>query len=155
MSVYERLEEMGLELPAAPTPVASYVPFVKTGNLVFISGQIPIAGGQLLATGTVPDRVPPDKAAAAAKLCALNMLAVLEEAAGGDLNRVSRVVRLGVFVASHPEFTDQPKIANGASDLMVHVFGEEVGKHARAAVGSVSLPLGVPVEIEGLFELAG
>jgi len=155
MSVYDRLRDLGLELPEPPKPVASYVPFVKTGNLVFISGQIPIAAGQLLCVGTVPETVPPDKATAAARLCALNMLAVLQDAAGGDLNTVKQVVRLGIYVASHPEFTDQPKVANGASDLMVSVFGEEIGKHARAAVGSVSLPLGVPVEVEGLFELSG
>ncbi len=154
MSVYENLEKLGLELPTAPKPVADYVPFCRTGNLVVISGQIPIAGGQLLCTGTVPDQVPPDKAIAAARLCGLNLLAVLENACGGDLNRVRRVVRLGVYVASLAEFTDQPLIGNGASELMVSVFGKEIGRHARAAVGSTSLPLGAPVEIEGMFEIS-
>jgi len=153
MNVYDRLEELGLELPDAPNPVASYVPFVRTGNLVFISGQVPIADGKPVATGTVPVQVAPEKAIAAARLCGLNMLAVLQNATEGDLNRVKRVVRLGVFVACAPEYADQPKIANGVSDLMVNVFGEERGRHARAAVGSVALPLGVPVEVEGLFEI--
>ncbi len=153
-SVYDRLDELGLELPEAPMPVAAYVPFVRTGNLIFISGQIPIAGGQILCKGTVPDLVPPDKAIVAARMCGLNLLAVLERAAGGDLDSVTRVVRLGVFVASQPEFEGQPAIANGASELMVSVFGDEIGKHARAAVGSIALPLGVTVEVDGIFEVA-
>ncbi len=153
MSVYENLDKLGLELPPAPKPVATYLSYRKTGNLVVISGQIPIADGQLLCTGTVPDQVPPDKAVAAARLCGLNMLAVLQEACGGDLNRVTQVVRLGIYVASQPGFTAQPTIANGISELMVSVFGEAKGRHARAAVGSVSLPLGAPVEVEGMFEI--
>lgn len=153
MSVYQRLEELGLELPEAPKPVASYVPWVRTGSLVFISGQLPLMDGKLLCAGRVPDEVPPDKAAAAARMCALNLLAVLHAATDGQMDRVRRVVRLGVFVASAPEFFQQPAVANGASDLMVSVFGNEVGRHARAAVGSIALPLGAPVEVEGLFEV--
>ncbi|MBL1216621.1 MAG: RidA family protein [Planctomycetes bacterium] len=153
MSVYQRLEELGLELPEAPKPVASYVPWVRTGSLVFISGQLPLMDGKLLCAGRVPDEVPPDKAAAAARMCALNLLAVLHAATDGKLDSVTRVVRLGVFVASAPEFFQQPMVANGASDLMVNVFGDEIGRHARAAVGSIGLPLGAPVEIEGLFEV--
>lgn len=152
MSVYERLESLGLELPTAPKPVAAYVPWVRSGSLVFISGQIPIVEGQILCSGTVPVQVMPDKAQAAARMCALNLLAVLHDATDGDLNRVSRVVRLGVFVASEPGYTDQPQVANGASQLMVDVFGD-AGRHARAAVGCIALPLGVPVEVEGVFEI--
>lgn len=152
MSVYERLSTLGLELPPAPTPVAAYVPYVRTGNLVFISGQIPIAQGKLICAGPTPTEVPPDKAKAAARMCALNLLAVLHGATG-DLDRVRRVVRLGVFVASTAEFTGQPGVANGASELMVDVFGES-GRHARAAVGTNVLPLGATVEVEGLFEIA-
>lgn len=153
MSVYDNLIKLGLELPPAPNPVAAYLPYQKTGNLVIISGQIPIADGQLLCIGTVPDQVPPDKAVAAARLCGLNMLAVLQEACEGDLNRVTQVVRLGIFVASQTGFTAQPTIANAVSELMVSVFGETRGRHARAAVGSVALPLGAPVEVEGMFEI--
>lgn len=153
MSVYANLENLGLELPPAPKPVAAYLPYRITGNLVFISGQLPVVDGQLLCAGTVPDRVPPDKAAAAARLCGLNLLAVLQDACDGDLNRVTQVVRLGIYVASQPDFTNQPVVANGVSELMVSVFGEVVGGHARAAVGSVSLPLGSPVEVEGMFEI--
>jgi len=153
MSVYKRLEELGLELPEVPKPVAAYVPWVRAGSLVVISGQLPIVAGQLLCAGRVPDEVPPDKAAAAARMCALNMLAVLNEATGADLNRVTQVVRLGVFVTSAIDFYNQPVVANGASELMVDVFGEKIGRHARAAVGSISLPLGTTVEVDGIFEV--
>lgn len=153
MSIAKRLAELGLELPQAPAPVAAYVPYVRTGNLIFISGQIPMAQGKLICAGPTPTEVPPDKAKAAARMCALNLLAVLNSATG-DLDRVTRVVRLGVFVASTPEFTGQPGVANGASELMVEVFGE-AGRHARAAVGTNVLPLGATVEVEGVFEVAG
>ena len=152
MSVYARLEELGLELPPAPKPVAAYVPWVRSGNLVFISGQLPMLGGKLVCAGAVPTEVAPDKAKAAARMCALNLLAVLQDAAGGDLNNVARVVRLGVFVQSAPGWGEQPGVANGASELMVDLFGD-AGRHARAAVGSIGLPLGAPVEVEGTFEL--
>lgn len=147
----DRLRELGLELPAAPKPVASYVPTVRAGNLVYVSGQVPIAGGKPVATGTVPGEVPMETAVACARLCTLNGLAVLK-AEIGDLARVRRVVRVGCFVACGAGFGDQPKVANGASDLLVEVFGE-AGRHARAAVGCPALPLGVPVEIEFLFEI--
>ncbi len=153
MSVYKRLAELGLELPPAPKPVAAYIPWVRTGNLVYTSGQVPLVGGKALCVGVVPTEVPPDKAQAAARLCALNMLAVLHAATDEDLDRVTRVVRLGVFVASSSEFGGQPQVANGASELMVAVFGEAIGRHARSAVGCSSLPLNVPVELEGLFEI--
>lgn len=152
-TVYKRLEELGLRLPTAPKPVAAYVPWVRTGNLIFVSGQIPMVDGKLLCAGTVPNEVPPDKAEAAARACAMNLLAVLNDATEENLDAVTRVVRLGVFVASASGFTQQPKVANGASELMVSVFGERIGRHARAAVGSIALPLGAPVEVEGLFEV--
>jgi len=142
---------MGLELPAAPKPVASYVPAVRAGSLIYVSGQVPIAGGKPVATGAVPGGVPLERAVECARLCTLNGLAVLK-AEIGDLARVKRVVRVGCFVACDAGFTDQPKVANGASDLLVEVFGE-AGRHARAAVGAPALPLGVPVEIEFLFEV--
>ena len=146
-----RLAELGLVLPDAPKPVASYVPARRGGNLVFVSGQLPMRDGKLAATGTVPDQVSPEAANECARQCALNGLAVLKSEIG-DLSRVRGVVRLGGFVASAPGFTAQPGVINGASDLMLELFGE-AGKHARAAVGSVSLPLGAPVEIEFLFEV--
>lgn len=153
MSVYSRIKELGLELPVAPEPVAAYVPWVRTGQLIYVSGQLPMIEGQLVCVGFVPDEVLPDKAKAAARICALNLLAVLHKATNKNLDSVKRVIRLGVFVASNASFGGQPQIANGASELMVSVFGETVGKHARAAVGSISLPLSATVEIEGLFEV--
>jgi len=146
-----RLDQLGLTLPPAPSPVASYVPAVRVGALVFVSGQIPIRNGELLAAGTVPDAVSVEQAQGLARQCVLNALAVLT-AEVGSIDRLKRVVRVGCFVASAPGFADQPKVANGASDLLVAVFGD-AGRHARAAVGSVGLPLGVPVEIEFLFEV--
>ena len=147
----DRLLGLGLELPPAPAPVAAYVPSRRSGSLLFVSGQIPIAGGKLLATGRVPDQISEEQARACARQCALNGLAVAR-AALGSLDRVAQVVRVGCFVASEPGYGGQPGIANEASQLMVAVFGE-AGKHARAAVGSVALPLNVPVEIEFLFEV--
>ncbi len=146
-----RLQELGFTLPEVAKPVAAYVPAVRTGNLVFISGQIPIREGSLLAQGRVPNEVSMEQARECAVQCTLNALAALK-AEIGSLDRVARVVRLGCFVACEPGFHEQPKVANGASELLQAVFGER-GRHARAAVGSVDLPLGVPVEIEFLFEL--
>ena len=145
--IHDRLVDLGVSLPAAPTPVAAYVPFVTAGRLVFISGQIPLRDGKLIAAGSVPSVISVDEARAAAHQCALNALAVLASALEGDLDRVERIVRLGVFVCSDPGFTDQPTVANGASEFLVEVFGEH-GRHARAAVGSVALPLGAAVEVE-------
>lgn len=148
----ERLESMGITIPEAPNPVASYVPARRSGNQVFISGQIPVAAGELLAKGIVPSRTSLESATACARQCTLNALACLE-AEIGDLSKVTRVIKVGVFVASEPGFGDQPKIANGCSDLLVEVFGKEIGQHARAAVGVSALPLDVPVEIEFIFEV--
>lgn len=147
----QRLEAMGLVLPPAPRPVASYVPFVRTGSLVFVSGQIPMRDGALVAVGRVPDQVDIQMAIACARQCAVNGLAVARDAVG-SLDRVRRVVRLGVFIAASPGFHEEPRIGNGASELMVEVFGE-AGRHARAAVGASDLPLGAPVEVEFLFEV--
>ncbi len=147
-----RLSELGIELPEAAAPAANYVPYVITGNLVFISGQITMWNGTLMYKGRLGENLSLDDGLAAARLCALNLIAQLKAACDGDLDRVSRCVRLGGFVNCTPDFTDHPKIVNGASDLMVEIFGE-AGKHARAAVGCSSLPLGVSVEIEGVFEV--
>lgn len=148
-----KLAELGIELPDAPAPAANYVPYVITGNLVVISGQVPFEDGKLAVTGTVGDgTASEDDALGEARKCAINLLAQLKAATGGDLDRVTRVVKLGGFVASTPDFTAQPKIINGASDLMVEVFGD-AGRHARFAVGASALPLGCLVEIEGMFEI--
>ncbi|MFO0827012.1 MAG: RidA family protein [Phycisphaerales bacterium] len=152
MSISQRLTELSITLPQAPKPVAAYVPAVRTGNLIFVSGQLPSSAGQLLATGPVPSKTSIDAANAAARQCALNALAILADQLNGDLDRVQRIVRLGVFVCSDAGFTEQPKVANGASELLQQIFGEQ-GRHARAAVGSIALPLGASVEVELLAEV--
>lgn len=152
-AIDDRLAELGLTLPEAAAPAANYVPYVQTGNLVFVSGQITLLNGELKYVGRVGQDFTTEDGYEAAKLCGLNLIAQLKAACGGDLGRVKRVVRLGGFVNCTAEFTDQPKVINGASDLMAEVFGD-AGKHARAAVGVNTLPLGVAVEVEGLFEIA-
>ncbi len=146
-----RLAALGLALPTPPKPVAAYVPFRRSGNLIFISGQIPSQNGELLARGSVPGQVPVDRAIICARQCILNALAVLKEAVG-ELSRVRQVIRVGCFVASEAGFYEQPKVANGASELLVQVFADK-GRHARAAVGSIALPLGAPVEVEMVVEV--
>lgn len=146
-----RLTELGVVLPAAPQPAANYVPFVVIGDLVHVSGQIS-QGPEGLLTGRLGEDLGIAEGAVAARACALSLIAQLRAAAGGDLDRVVRVVKLTGFVASTPDFTDQPKVVNGASDFMVELFGE-AGRHARSAVGVAALPLGVAVEIEGLFQI--
>ena len=147
-----RLVELGFTLPDAPAPAANYVPFVQTGNLVFISGQVSIGAEGKLA-GRLGDGVDIPAGQAAARVCAINLIAQLKAATGGDLDRVQRVVKLTGFVNSAPTFYDHPQVVNGASDLMAEVFGAK-GAHARAAVGVAALPLGVAVEVEGIFEIA-
>lgn len=147
----DRLAELGITLPTPPKPVASYVPAVRSGNLLFVSGQIPIDNGSVVLKGTMPGAASTERAAQAARLCGLNALAVAA-AELGSIDRIRRVVRLGCFVASEPGFGDQPKVANGASDLMVEIFGQ-AGRHARAAIGCPALPLDVTVEIEFIFEI--
>ena len=152
-NIASRLAELGLELPPVPRPVAAYVPWVRTGSLILVSGQLPMKDGELLSTGTVPDPVTVETAQLAARQCALNGLAVVDDALDGDLDRVLRIVRLGIFVASAPGFTDQPRVGNGASELMLEVFGD-AGRHARAAVGSIGLPLNATVEVEMMVEVS-
>lgn len=145
-----RLAEMGITLPQAMAPVANYVPFVQSGNLVHISGQISMSGDTVY-KGTVGVDMDLETAQQAARLCGINLLAQLKLAVG-DLDRLTRVVKLGGFVQAGPDFIDIPKVINGASDLMGDVFGE-AGRHARSAVGVYKLPLGVAVEVDGIFEV--
>lgn len=151
-TVEERLQELGLALPKVSSPVANYVPVVISGQHAWVAGQIPIREGKVEFQGRVGVEVGVEHAQEAARLCALNVIAQLKEALGGDLSRVKRIVKVGVFVACTHEFRDHPKVGNGASDLFVAAFGE-AGKHARAAVGCPSLPLGVPVEVDAVVEL--
>ena len=148
-----RLAEQSIELPVAATPAANYVPYTVTGNMVFVSGQITMRGDKLQFLGRLGDDMDVDTGYQAARLCGLNLITQLKAACGGDLDRVKQVVKLGGFVNSTPEFTDQPKVINGASDLMVAVFGEPAGQHARFAISAASLPLGVAVEVDGIFEI--
>jgi len=147
-----RLKELGLELPNPAAPVANYVPFSVSGNLVFVSGQVSLWNGEFRHIGKLGAGISIDEGRQAARLCAINILAHLRVACGGDLDRVRRVLRVGGFVNCTPDFTDMPRIVNGASDLMVEVFGE-AGRHARAAVGVNSLPAGVAVEVEATCEI--
>jgi enamine deaminase RidA (YjgF/YER057c/UK114 family) len=144
----QRLAELGIELPSAPPPAAAYVPFKRVGNLVFTSGQVAVGPDGLVATGIVGDSVDLATAVQCARQCAINVLAQLS-AALGDLSAVSEIVKLTVFVASAPDFTEQHLVANGASELMAEVFGE-AGRHTRSAVGAPSLPTNTPVEVEAI-----
>ena len=145
-------EELNINIENASAPAGSYIPYVISNNLVFISGQLPFINGELTLKGKIGDNVSVEEGIQMAEACAMALLSQLKEACNGDLNKVKRVVKLGGFVASTPDFTDQPKIINGASDLFVKIFGEK-GKHARFAVGAPALPRDVPVEIEGIFEI--
>ncbi|RVT87326.1 RidA family protein [Rhodobacteraceae bacterium CCMM004] len=146
-----RLAELGVSLPDAPAPAANYVPFVVMGSTVYVSGQVSMENGGFV-TGRLGDTMDVAEGAAAARLCAMSLLAQVRAACDGDLDRLKRVVKLTGFVNCTPEFTDQPKVVNGASDFLVEALGE-AGRHARSAVGA-TLPLGVAVEIEGIFEIA-
>ena len=147
-----RFKELGIELPEPSAPVANYVPFTVSGSLVFIAGQISQWNGERRFVGKLGAAISVADGQQAARLCALNILAHLRAAAGGDLDRVRQCLRLGGFVNCTPDFTDMPQAVNGASDLMVELFGDR-GRHARAAVGVSSLPGGVAVEVEATFEL--
>lgn len=147
-----RLAERGITLPEPVKPVANYVPYVKSGHQVFISGQISI-GPDGLVSGRLGDTLDLEAGQAAARLCAINLIAQLKAACNGDLSRLRRVVKLGGFVCAAPDFTDIPKVINGGSDLMVEIFGD-TGRHARSAVACPVLPLGAAVEIDGVFEVA-
>lgn len=150
-AIENRLASLGVTLPDAPAPAANYVPFVQSGDLVFVSGQIS-NGPDGLITGKLGDGMDVAAGAAAAKACAISLLAQLKAACGGDIDRLVRVVKLTGFVNSTPDFTDQPKVINGASDFLVEALGD-MGRHSRSAVSAASLPLGVAVEIEAIFQI--
>jgi enamine deaminase RidA (YjgF/YER057c/UK114 family) len=148
----DRLAELGIALPEPPAPAAAYVPWVRSGDLVFTAGQLPLQDGRLLATGLVGRALGVPEAQRCARACAVNILAQVR-AAVGDLSAVGRIVKLTVFVASAPGFSEQHLVANGASDLLGEVFGED-GRHARSAVGVAALPLDAPVEVDAVVEVA-
>jgi len=148
-----RLAELGIVLPTPMAPVANYVPFVISGNLVVISGQIPVRDGKVAYTGKLGDAVPMDIGVQAAQLCFINLMAQLRVACGGDLDRVQQVIRLGGFIAATAEFTSHAQVMNGASDMSVAVF-DDAGRHARTTIGVPSLPLDAAVEVEGMFRIA-
>lgn len=151
MSIESKLADLGVTLPDAPAPAANYVPFVQVGDIVYISGQISSNENGLI-TGKLGDALDIEAGAAAARTCAISLLAQVRNACGGDLARLVRVVKLTGFVNSTADFTDQPKVVNGASDFLVEVLGD-AGRHSRSAVSAASLPLGVSVEIEGIFQI--
>lgn len=151
-SIEMKLAELGITLPQPVAPIANYVPYVVTGNLVVVSGQIPVVDGKVAVTGKVSWGVSIDQAREAARICFINVLAQLKVACGGDLGRVKRVVRLGGFIAAPSEFDEHALVMNGASDLAVAVFGD-AGRHARSTVGVPSLPANAAVEVEGMFEI--
>ena len=150
--IEEKLKSLNIAVPQPLAPVANYVGFVKSGNQVFVSGQLPIENGELKYVGKVGSKISIEDAQKAARICAINIIAQIKLACEGNLERVVRCVKLGVFVNGEADFIDHPVVANGASDLIADVFGD-AGKHARAAVGSGSLPRGVSVEIDAIFEI--
>ncbi len=152
MDIREKLKALGYELPQAAAPAANYVPYAISGNYLFIAGQIPVLNGHAVHPGRVGYSVTLEQGIEAARACALNILAQTDAAVGGDWSRIIRCVKLGGFVNCEPDFNDHPKVINGASDLMVAVMGE-AGKHARFAVGAPSLPLGMSVEVDAVFEI--
>jgi len=151
MSIEAKLESMGITLPDAPAPAANYVPFVQVGDTLYVSGQISMDETGFI-TGKLGDTMTVDEGAKAARRCAISLLAQVKAACGGDLDRLVRVVKLTGFVNSTADFTDQPKVINGASDFLVEALGE-AGRHARSSVSAAALPLGVAVEIEGIFQI--
>lgn len=152
MTINKQLEHLGIILPQPIAPIANYVPFVRTGNQIFISGQLPIQDGEVKFVGKLGEDISVEDGQKAARICAINILANLNVACGGDLDQVVRCVKLGIFVNAVPDFANHPAVANGASDLMVEVFGEK-GKHARFAMGAGSLPREVAVEVDAIFEV--
>ena len=153
MSIKEKIESLGLTLPVAALPVAAYVPAVKTGNLVFVAGQLPLVDGKIVKEGKVGKEVTPEEAKEMAQVCALNALAAVALVA--DLDQIEKIVRVGGFVNGIAGFTAIPPIINGASELFIKLFGEINGKHARTAIGVAELPLNSPVEVEVLVQLKG
>ncbi len=152
-TIEDRLRDLGITLPEAAAPAANYVPFVRTGNQLFVSGQLPMESGKLAIAGKLGDGLDVETGKAAAKLCAINLLAQAR-AATGDLETVTRLVKIVGFVNSTGDFTEQPQVINGASDFLVEAMGDK-GRHARSAVSAASLPFGAAVEIEAIFEVAG
>ncbi len=153
MSIKEKIESLGLTLPVAALPVAAYVPAVKTGNLVFVAGQLPLIDGKIVKEGKVGKEVTPEEAKEMAQVCALNELAAIALVA--DIDQIERIIRVGGFVNGIPGFFAIPPIINGASELFIKLFGEVNGKHARTAIGVAELPLNAPVEVEILVQLRG
>jgi enamine deaminase RidA (YjgF/YER057c/UK114 family) len=151
MSIKEKIESLGLTLPVAALPIAAYVPAVKTGNLVFVAGQLPLVDGKIVKEGKVGKEVTPEEAKEMAQVCALNALAAIALVA--DIDQIERIVRVGGFVNGVPGFFEIPPIINGASELFIKLFGEVNGKHARTAIGVAELPLNAPVEVEVLVQL--
>jgi enamine deaminase RidA (YjgF/YER057c/UK114 family) len=151
MSLKEKIESLGLTLPVAALPIAAYVPAVKTGNLVFVAGQLPLVDGKIIKEGKVGKEVTPEEAKEMAQVCALNALAAITLVA--DIDQIERIIRVGGFVNGIPGFFAIPPIINGASELFIKLFGEVNGKHARTAIGVAELPLNAPVEVEVLVQL--
>ena len=151
MSIKEKIESLGLTLPVAALPIAAYVPAVKTGNLVFVAGQLPLVDGKIVKEGKVGKEVTPEEAKEMAQVCALNALAAITLVA--DIDQIERIIRVGGFVNGIPGFFAIPPIINGASELFIKLFGEVNGKHARTAIGVAELPLNAPVEVEVLVQL--
>ena len=150
--ILEKIQSLNISLPKPATPVANYVGYVKSGNMVFISGQLPIKDGKLQFIGKVGKEISIEDATKAAQLCTINILSQLNDACENNLDKVKKCVKLGIFVNGIEEFADHPNVANGASDLIADIFGNK-GKHARAAVGSGSLPFNVSVEVDAIFEI--
>jgi enamine deaminase RidA (YjgF/YER057c/UK114 family) len=148
----KRLAELGITLPVPAKPVANYVGWVRTGNLVYTAGQVPLKDGKIEYQGKLGKDYTVEQGAEAARICAINVVAQLKDAVGGDLDRIKRIVKVVGFVNGVPDFVDHPKVINGASDLIVEIFGDK-GKHARSAVGSGSLPVNVAVEVEAVAEV--
>ncbi|MDX1975987.1 MAG: RidA family protein [Rickettsiales bacterium] len=151
-AIEQKLAALNITLPPSVPPAANYIPYTVSGNLVFVSGTLPMKDGKPQDIGKLGKEFTVEQGQATARLCGINILGHVKAACGGDLSKVKRVVRLGIFVSSAAGFTDQPKVANGVSDLMVELFGE-AGKHARFAVGVSELPFGVAVEVDGTFEI--
>ena len=149
MTLSEKLKSLNIVLPAPPAAAGAYVPAKKVGDLIFVSGQIPMKDGKLIATGQVPSRCTPDAAKAAAKQCVLNALAAVSALPGG-IDQITGVARVGAFISSDKDFTQQPSVANGASEFLIELLGDN-GRHARAAVGTNTLPLDAAVEVEFIF----
>lgn len=149
-----RLAELGINLPSPTPPVANYVPFTISGTTLYVSGQITMSEGEVKYIGQVGAKISKKDAYKAARICGINIIAQAKIACSGDLDRITQVLKLGGFVNCTPEFIEMPEVINGASDLMVQVFGSKVGSHSRFAVGAASLPLGIATEVDGTFEIS-